>query len=102
MDFMQRLQDGLNKGLNVSRDLFGKAKDKAQELGEKGVLKVEIMQLEDQAAKLMGKLGALAFESFCEGRDSMERSAEVDALVREIEDVKGLVEAKERQLKMGF
>jgi len=67
MDLMQKLQEGLNKGLAVSRDLLGKAKDKAQELGEKGVLKVEIMQLEDHAGKLVAKLGPQVFEALSGG-----------------------------------
>ena len=101
MDFMQRLQEGLNKGLVVSRELFVKAKDKAQELGEKGVLKIEIMQLEDQASKLLGKLGALAFDSFGDGKESIERTPEVDALIKEIEDVRKAIEDRERQIKLG-
>ena len=102
MDFMQKLQEGLNKGLSVSRDLLGKAKDKAQELGEKGVLKVEIMQLEDQAGKLVGKLGAHVFEAFSGGKEVLERTEEVSALIKEIEEVKNQIEEKERQIKLGL
>jgi len=98
---MKKLQDGLNKGLSVSRDLMLKAKDKAQDLGEKGVLKIEIMQLEEQAGKLVGKLGAHVFEAFGEGRKSLDRTEEIDALIRDIEDVRRQIEEKERQLKLG-
>ena len=101
MDFMQKMQDGFNKGLAASRELLHKAKDKAQELGEKGVLKVEIMQLEDQASKLAGKLGVHVFEAFSDGRTSIEKTEEISAIVAEIEAVKKSIEEKERQIKLG-
>jgi hypothetical protein len=99
MDFKQRLQEGLNKGISVSKDLFGKAKDKAQDLGEKGVLKIEIMQLEDQAGKLLGKLGIEAYEAFAAGKKSLGRTADVDALVKEVEAVRLQIDEKEEKLK---
>jgi hypothetical protein len=99
MDFLQKLQDGFSKGLAASKDVLGKAKDKAQELGEKGVLKLEIMQLEDQAGKLMGKLGTKAFEGFSTGSDLLGRSPEIDEIIQEIEDVKKTIEDKELKLR---
>ena len=62
MDFWDRIKTTIDKGLEGSRDVLGRARDKAQDLGERGVLRVEILQLENQAEKLVGKLGALAYE----------------------------------------
>ena len=96
MDFLQKIQDGFNKGLASSKDLFVKARDKVQELGEKGVLKLEIMQLEDQASKLMGKLGTHIYEDFSSGKASVKRAGEIDAIVTEIEGIKKQIEEKEQ------
>ncbi|MEW5818097.1 MAG: hypothetical protein AB1798_22240, partial [Spirochaetota bacterium] len=62
MDFMEKMQKTINQGLSASKELFGKAKEKAKDLGEQGVLKFEIMQLENQAEKLIAKLGSRVYE----------------------------------------
>jgi hypothetical protein len=99
MDFNQRLQDLFDKGINVSRDLLLKAKDKAQDLGEKGLLKLEIKQLEDQASQFIGKLGMEAYNCFSSGKKTLSRNGTVDSIVREIERTKKLIEEKEERLK---
>ena len=48
MSFSERMKDMIDKGLVASRDFAKKASEKAKELGEKGVLKLEIAQLESQ------------------------------------------------------
>jgi hypothetical protein len=101
MDFLQKMQEGFNKGMASSRELLAKAKDKVQELGEKGVLKLEILHLEDQAGKLMGKLGAHVYESFSGGKSSLKRTGEVDTLVTAIEDIKKQIDEKEKLSKSG-
>jgi hypothetical protein len=99
MDFNQRLQDLFDKGINVSRDLLLKAKDKAQDLGEKGLLKLEIKQLEDQASQFIGKLGMEAYNCFSSGKKTLSRNGTGDSIVREIESTKKLFEEKEERLK---
>lgn len=99
MDFNQRLQDLFDKGISLSKDVLSKAKDKAQELGEKGLLKLEIKHLEDQASQLLGKLGVEAYNAFAAGKKTLSRSATIESLVQEIEKTKRLIEEKEQRIR---
>ena len=63
MTFAEKMKDMIDKGVVASRDLAKKASEKAKELGAKGVLKLEIAQLESQAEKLVAKLGAEVYAS---------------------------------------
>lgn len=101
MTFLDRLQDTFNKSLDTSRDLLSKAKEKAVDLGDKGVLKFEIVQLENQAEKLFGKLGTVAFKILSESDDhtvSVE-TPEVKELMQEIRNVRSKITEKEELLK---
>lgn len=101
MDFMQKIQSTLNQGLDSSRDLFFKARERARELGDKGVLKFEIMQLENQAEKLMGKLGSKTYEVLITEDHSTvsKKTPDIRELLQEIEDVRKRIEEKEKLLK---
>jgi hypothetical protein len=102
MDFWQRMQHALDQGVNSSRDLFDRARDKAKDLGEKGILKFELMQLENQAEKLVAQLGTRTYEILVlEGKDAVvEDDAGVRELIRQIGDVRRRIEEKEVALKM--
>jgi hypothetical protein len=56
----------LDQGVAVSKDFAIKAGAKAQDLGERGVLMLEIKQLESQAQKLINRLGNEAYQVFAE------------------------------------
>jgi hypothetical protein len=101
MDFMEKVQNTLSQGLETSRELFGKAREKAKDLGEKGVLRFEVLQLERQAAELMGKLGTRVFEVlvFQKQNTVSVKTDGVKELIQEIERVKTQIEQKEAQLK---
>ena len=59
-------QDWGERGYQASKELLNKAGTKAQELGEIGVARLEIRQLEGQAQKLISRLGAETFEALAE------------------------------------
>jgi len=101
MAFMDRVQETLNQGLKTSRDLFGKAKEKAKDLGEIGVLKFEIKQLENQAEKLMGQLGSRVYQVLvAEQHNTVSHSTGgVKDLLTEIEQIEKRIDEKEKQLK---
>lgn len=101
MDFLERLQANLVKGLDASRDLFDKARDKAEDLSERGVLRFEIRQLENQAEKLLGQLGTKTYEILHErGQKSISLSnAEIQPFITEIEQIKTKIGEKEEELK---
>ena len=101
MTFTQRLQDSLDKGLKASKDLLIKARDTAKDLGDSGILKIEINHLENQAEKVMGQLGSFVFEYFNEkaGTSLAPDSEELKKFLDEIEDLKAKIEEKETELK---
>jgi len=100
MSFVENLQKALNEGLEASKVLLGKAGDKARELGEKGVLRWEISQLNNQAEKISAKIGALVYQDLMvDKKTSVTKKGEVDVLLLELEGVKEKIETKEEKLK---
>jgi capsule polysaccharide export protein KpsE/RkpR len=101
MTFAERMKDLIDKGAATSKDLAQKAGEKARELGAKGTLKVEIMQLQSQAQRLIGKLGSEVYSALVEsnqatvGRDNPN----VSALLKQIEGVRASIEAKEKEYR---
>ena len=101
MGFKDRMQETINQGLKSSRELFDKAKEKAKDIGEKGVLKLEISQLESQAEKLLARLGATVYQVMVEeSQNTISHStASVKELLADISDIKNRIEEKEKLLK---
>ena len=64
LDILKRIEEVLELGYEVSREVLGRARDGARELGEKGALKLEIMQLERQSTRLLAQLGAEVYYAF--------------------------------------
>jgi hypothetical protein len=82
--------------------VLSRARDKAQDLGERGVLRIEIVQLENQAERLLGKLGAVTYETLVvEEKDQLSSdSEELRAVLDEINDVQARIKEKEAQLEL--
>jgi phage shock protein A len=102
MDFWDRMKNTMEKGLDGSRELLSRAKDRAQDLGERGVLRLEIMQLENQVEKLVGKLGTRTYEALVtEERLQVDRQTEgISRLIDEIDDVHRKISEKEAALEI--
>jgi hypothetical protein len=100
MTFSERMKTVFEQGLEASKDIAAKAGAKAQDLGEKGVLKVEILQLEAQAKKWVERLGAEACKAFIEqGQDSLSANDPViKGIIGEINAVRDAIERKEAAL----
>jgi len=101
MTFSERMKDLLDQGVAASKEFALKAGAKAQELGEKGILLLEIKQLEGQAQKFIGRLGNEAYKAFAErNQDTLDKNApEVESLLAEISKVREAIEQKEAELK---
>ena len=101
MSFLDKLQETIDQGLKNSKDLFGKAKDKAKDLGEQGVIRFEMKQLESQAEKLIAKLGSKVYEVLVvDGQKTVSGATpEVKEILNAVAGVKTEIEAKEEQLK---
>jgi hypothetical protein len=101
MTFSERMRELLEQGVTASKEFAAKAGAKAQDLGERGILMIEIKQLEAKAQKLLGRLGNEVYQAFAErNQTSVERSApEVEALMKELSSLRDSLEQKEADLK---
>src|SRR5215469_4005256 len=102
MTFTERMKELLDQGVAASKELAAKAGAKAQDLGERGVLMLEIRQLESQAQKLIGRLGAEAYHTFTEqGETTLSaESTPVKTLLSDIAKIRESIEQKEAELKL--
>jgi len=99
LGFWDRMEQLIGQGVNSSKEALARARDKAQELGEIGLLRYEISQLEKHAEKLFSRLGMAVFEKLSgKGQATVSRDA-VKELIQELEDVRKRIEQKEGDLK---
>jgi len=101
MTFSEKMKEYMDQGLQVSKDFMSKAGAKAQDLGEKGVLKLEVMQLQNQAQKLITRLGTEVYSAFSE-HDAKTVSAEdpvINGILQELAQVKESIEKREGEMK---
>ncbi len=101
MTFTDKMKFLVEHGVAASKDFASKAGSKAQDLGEKGVLKFEIHQLEGQEKKLLALLGVEAYDTFTEkDHPTISRDNPVIAnLLRQIGDLKKNIEKHEKELE---
>jgi len=101
MTFGERMKELFEQGWAVSKDFAIKAGEKAQDLGERGILMWDIKQLEGQAQKLIARLGNTAYTAFTEhNQTTIERDAiEFRAILEEIAVIKEQIEKKDSDLK---
>jgi hypothetical protein len=100
-DFWSRVRGAIDKSLEVSRDVFTKARERTTELGERGVLRFELSQLEQQAEQLVAKLGEQTRRLLVdEAKSSVtRRNPAVRDILDEIERVEARIDEKREQLK---
>ena len=101
MTFSERMKGLLDQGWAVSKDLAIKAGEKAQELGERGVLMLEIKQLEGQAQKLINRLGNEAYRLFAEQNSETISSEDtpIKGILTEISLIRESIEKKDEELQ---
>ena len=101
MTFSERMKVMLDQGVTASKDFAVKAGEKAQELGERGVLMLEIRQLEGQAQKLINRLGNEAYQIFVEQGISTVSSDTplIKGILTELALVRESIEKKETELQ---
>jgi len=101
MAFIDRMREMVDQGVTVSKDFAVKAGAKAQDLGERGVMMIEIRQLENQAQKLIVRLGAETYNAFAERNEetlSVENAA-IKTILAEIATAREAIERKEAELQ---
>ncbi|NBF41228.1 MAG: hypothetical protein GVY14_12525 [Spirochaetes bacterium] len=101
MDFWERFRMTVDKGVESSRGVLGKAQERARGLGEKGVLRFEIMQLESRAEKITTKLGARTFEVLVKEEQNTvsKKTPGVRELIEELSEIETRVKEKEEALE---
>jgi hypothetical protein len=101
MTFAERMRGFINKSVGVSSDLSTKARGKAKDLGAMGVLKLEIMRLQSQAAKLIAKLGSEVYVMLVDKNHTTvsRETASIRGLLTEIERVRARIELKEKEYR---
>ena len=101
MTFSERMKELLDQGVIASREFAVKAGAKAQDLGERGILMLEIKQLENQAQKLLSRMGNEVYRIFVErDQPSIDRDApELKSILMEIAAIREAIEKKDGDLK---
>jgi hypothetical protein len=101
MTFSERMKDLVEQGWAASKEFAVKAGAKAQDLGERGLLMWDIKQLENQAQKLLTRLGNEAYIAFTDrNQTAIEREAvEFRTILNELAVIKEQIEKKEYELK---
>jgi len=101
MTFSERMKDLLDQGWAASKEFAVKAGNKAQDLGERGLLMWDIKQLENQAQKLLARLGSDVYIAFKEQDQSTidRETAEFRTTLDELTAIKDQIEKKEDELK---
>ena len=101
MTFNDRMKEILEQGWAVSKDFAVKAGAKAQDLGERGILMLEIKQLENQAQRLLTQLGSEVYKTFTEDeQDMVEReNSEVSNILAQLASIKEAIDKKDAELK---
>jgi len=101
MTFSERMKELLDQGVAATKDLALKAGAKAQDLGERGVLMVDIKQLEMKAQKLLTCLGNETYMAFAErDQESISKDApEIAAIMEELVRLRDTIDQKEAELR---
>lgn len=100
MGFWERSKDLLSQGVLSTKEIFEKATEKSKELGEKGVAKFEITQLEKQAEKRFAQIGRHVYEVLVkEGQQTIsDGTTEIKKLLREVDEIEKTIDEKEEKL----
>jgi pyruvate/2-oxoacid:ferredoxin oxidoreductase alpha subunit len=99
MTFAGKMQAIIDKGVRGSGELARKARGKAKDLGAMGVLKVEIVQLQSEAGKIIAKLGNEVYRTLVE-KDQAAVSRETPSIrtfLKKIEELRGRIDLKEKE-----
>ena len=100
MKFKERIEKLINDGLETSKDVFQKAKEKTQELGDKGARKFEIVRLERQAEKRFAQLGALVFDVLVDQNQETisKRTPAIRQLIDDLTEIDKRIDENEKEL----
>ena len=101
MTFSERMKEFLDQGMAATKDFALRAGAKAQDMGERGVLMIDIKQLEMKAEKLLFRLGNEAYVAFAErNQECLNRDApEIVPIMTELARLRDAIDQKEAELR---
>jgi len=101
MTFSEKMVEMLDQGIAATKDFAIKAGAKAQDLGERGVLLVDIKQLEMKAERLLVRLGNETYLAFTErNQESVNKDApEIAAILTELARLRNEIDQREMELR---
>ena len=90
------VQEIFDKGIELSKKTY----EKAKELGEIGLIQVEIITLQHKMAKKIGQLGTLTYNHLLKEKTALRKDTKgVPAIMKEIKDIEQKIKQKEKELK---
>lgn len=90
------VQEIFDKGIELSRKTY----EKAKELGEIGLIQVEIIMQQHKMAKKIGQLGTLTYNHLLKEKAVLRKDTKgVPAIMKEIKDIEQIIKQKEKELK---
>ena len=101
MGFWERSKELLNKGMLSTKEVIETAGEKSKELGEKGVARITILQLEKQAEKRFAQIGRHVYQILIkEGQQTISKGTdEIKKLLGEIEKIEKEIDEYEKSIK---
>ncbi len=100
MGFWDRSKELMNKGVLSTKEILEKAGEKGKELGEKGVARFTISQLEKQAEIRFAQIGHQVYEILVkEGQQTVSTGTkEIKKLLEEVENIENEIDQHEEDL----
>jgi hypothetical protein len=101
MSFGEKMKELLEQSAQTSKELASKAGAKAQNLGEQGVLILEIKKLKGQIEKQIDLLGNIVYQAFIkQGVESIHaQDPDIRKILDEITFIQEDIEKKEANLQ---
>jgi hypothetical protein len=100
MGFWERSKQLLSKGVVSTKEIIEGAAEKSKELGEKGVARVTIVQLERQIENRLAQIGRHVYQVLVkDGQQTISKGTdEIKALIQEVEQFENDIDEAETRL----
>ncbi|MDR2494311.1 MAG: hypothetical protein LBD24_03710 [Spirochaetaceae bacterium] len=100
-DFGEKMKGLLEQGAQTSKEFASKAGARAQNLGEQGILTLDIKKLKGQVEKLTDRLGKEAYTILTADSDAAVRAdtPAIKAILDEIAAAREQIDRKEAELR---
>ncbi len=96
MPVKKTVQNIFDMGIELSKKTY----EKAKELGEIGLIQVEIIMLQHKMAKKIGQLGTLTYNHLLKEKAVLRKDTKgVPAILKELKATEQKIKQKEKELK---